>query len=151
MRLRAAWLHHRCLHALHHNFFLRQVSLVELSSYTEMTSENRSLREHDPLLAPIRPRPTASSTAKDQTTKTVLYCLVTVVFISMSYAFIEAPMYRLYESVICERYYKEHGPSVIGPADRIPEQRCKIDSIQQELAVLLTQQAQANLCACKRF
>jgi hypothetical protein len=114
-----------------------------------MSSENGSPREHDPLLAPIRP--TASSPAKDQTTKTVLYCLVTVAFISISYAFIEAPMYRLYESVICERYYKEHDPSVIGPAGRIPEQRCKIDSIQQELAVLLTKQAQANLCACKRF
>jgi hypothetical protein len=121
--------------------------LFQLSSYTEMNSENRSPREHDPLLAPIRR--TASSPTKDQTTKTVLCSLVTVAFISMSYAFIEAPIYRLYESVICKRYYREHEPSVISPAGRIPEERCKMDSIQQELAVLLTKQAQMNLCACK--
>jgi hypothetical protein len=111
-----------------------------------MAAENGFPAERDPLLAPNQHNPALPP--KNGTTNTVLWSLVAVVFISMSYAFIEAPGYRLYEVVICKRYYREHVPSVIGSGDDIPEENCKIDSIQQELAILLAKQTQINLWAC---
>ena len=112
-----------------------------------MTSENVSPREVDPLLAPNQ-RNTALP-LQNNTTRTVLWSLAVVAFISMSYAFIEAPGYRLYETVICKRYYRKHDPSAIGSGGVIPEEKCKIDSIQQELAMLLAKQGRINLLACK--
>jgi hypothetical protein len=46
------------------------------------------------------------------------------------------PQIRLFESIICENYYKAHDPSVIRPDGSIPEALCKVESVQGELAML---------------
>jgi hypothetical protein len=112
-----------------------------------MRADDRDDQDDQPLL------PSANSTPLDTTWKrvptTVLYCFAIMVLIATSYAFAEAPLYRLYESVICKRYYRKHNPSVIGHDGTIPEAMCKIDLIQQELAMVLTKQVQLNFWACQ--
>jgi hypothetical protein len=112
-----------------------------------MVTDNGASSEDDPLL---NPRPLhLPDASRDQATKTVFWGLLVMAFISMSYSFIEAPLYRLYETNLCKRYYREHNPLVIGLDAEIPEEKCKLDSIQQDLAILLTKQVQINLWACK--
>jgi MFS family permease len=48
----------------------------------------------------------------------------------------EPPKTRIYEANICLSYYREHDPSAIGPDGHIPESLCKIDAVQQKLAVI---------------
>jgi hypothetical protein len=69
--------------------------------------------------------------------------------ISTSYAFAEAPLYRLYESVICKEHYRPHDPAVIGHDGAIPEEECKLDPIQQDLAMIVAKQVQINGWACE--
>ena len=69
--------------------------------------------------------------------------------ISTSYAFAEAPLYRLYESVICKEYYQPHDRTVIGHDDAIPEEKCKINPIQQNLAMVVANQVQINGWTCE--
>lgn len=48
-----------------------------------------------------------------------------------------APRLRLFEAVICKRYYVEHDPSLIDPGGRVDERHCKVDGVQDSLAELL--------------
>jgi MFS family permease len=48
----------------------------------------------------------------------------------------EPPKTRVYEANICLSYYREHDPSVIGADGTIPEMLCKIDAVQQKLAMI---------------
>jgi MFS family permease len=48
----------------------------------------------------------------------------------------EPPKTRVYESNICLSYYREHDTSVIGADGTIPEMQCKIDAVQQKLAMI---------------
>lgn len=43
---------------------------------------------------------------------------------------------RIFESIICHSYYKIHDPSRIGDGGAVDERHCKIDAVQEELAVL---------------
>jgi len=47
-----------------------------------------------------------------------------------------APQLRLIESIICLKYYKANNPGVIDGNGNIPEEYCKVDSVQEELAIL---------------
>ena len=112
-----------------------------------MVTDNGASGEDDPLL---NSRPLhLSDASRNLATKTVFWGLLVMAFISISYSFIEAPLYRLYETSLCKRYYREHDPLVIRQGVEIPEELCKLDSIQQDLAILLTKQVQFNLWACK--
>jgi hypothetical protein len=111
-----------------------------------MSSDDAASQEYHLLLASSRREPPVET---NFTTKTVFCGLLAIAFISISYAFIEAPLYRLYEVALCKGYYREHNPSVVEPGGQIPEEKCKVVSIQQDLAILLTTQAQIDFCTCK--
>lgn len=49
---------------------------------------------------------------------------------------VDLPLTRLIESRYCKRYYEKQDPHVILPDDTIPEELCKVDSVQQQLAWL---------------
>ncbi len=110
-----------------------------------MNIPNEVQDEDQPLLATVG---SIESLTRPKLT-TVLYCLAIMVLISMSYWFSEAPLYRLYKSVLCKKYYTEHDTSVIRHDGSIPEEKCKHDSIQQGVAMVLTKQAQVNLWTCR--
>jgi hypothetical protein len=114
-----------------------------------MRAENEDvLEENRPLLVPPVNLVSLDATW-NRLSPTVLYCFVIMILVSTSYAIAEAPLYRLYESVICTKYYREHDPSVIGKDGTVPEAMCKLDSIQQALAIILTKQVQFNFWACQ--
>jgi hypothetical protein len=46
------------------------------------------------------------------------------------------PLNRLIESRYCQDYYRGHNPLIIHHGNRIPEDLCKIDKVQEQLAVL---------------
>lgn len=48
----------------------------------------------------------------------------------------EPPKTRVFEANICQHYYEENDPSKIGPDGRVPENLCKIDEVQQKLAMI---------------
>jgi MFS family permease len=48
----------------------------------------------------------------------------------------EPPRTRIFEANICLSYYREHDASVIGPDGTIPESQCKIDAVQQKMAMI---------------
>lgn len=73
-----------------------------------------------------------------------------LVIISISGCMTEAPQIRLYESVVCRDYYTTHDPSAIRDDGTIPEASCKIESIQADLAVILSYQKLFNLVFSKR-
>lgn len=47
-----------------------------------------------------------------------------------------APLTRLYESISCYKYYATHDPSGIPVTGIIPEEMCKVSSVQDTVAVL---------------
>ena len=79
-----------------------------------------------------------SATPKNKwhwTTITLLSIILCITFDIGDYL-IQAPRLRLYESIICTEYYTTHNlnlpPSIIS----IPEEYCKLDEIQDELAMI---------------
>ncbi|CAI6301629.1 unnamed protein product [Periconia digitata] len=48
----------------------------------------------------------------------------------------DAPKTRVFESNICLDYYRTNDPSQIGPDGYVPEKLCKIDEVQQKLAMI---------------
>jgi MFS family permease len=48
----------------------------------------------------------------------------------------DPPRIRMFEANLCLSYYREHDISVIGADGTIPEQLCKIDAVQQKLAMI---------------
>lgn len=51
-----------------------------------------------------------------------------------------APRVRLFEASICARYYHHHKPSLVPSTGDIPEDLCKIDPVQDQLASILAWQ-----------
>lgn len=48
-----------------------------------------------------------------------------------------APILRIYESIVCYNFYKVANPSLIGEGGLVDELHCKIDPVQEELAILI--------------
>ncbi|PVH96820.1 MFS general substrate transporter [Periconia macrospinosa] len=48
----------------------------------------------------------------------------------------DAPKTRVFESNLCLQYYEANDPSQIGPDGNVPESLCKIDEVQQRLAMI---------------
>ena len=80
------------------------------------------------------------------TTITLLSIILCTTFDIGDYL-IQAPRLRLYESIICTEYYSTHNISfpqeyytthntILPPTKPIPEEYCKLDDIQDELAMI---------------
>lgn len=66
----------------------------------------------------------------------VVLALLLVTIIDVGAFLAEPPKTRIYETNVCLAYYREHDTSAIGADGRIPEQLCKIDEVQQKLAMI---------------
>lgn len=66
----------------------------------------------------------------------VILAFALVAIIDMGAFLAEAPRTRVYESNICLGYYQEFNPSVIGADGTIPEKLCKVDEVQQKMAMI---------------
>ncbi|KAF1960919.1 MFS general substrate transporter [Byssothecium circinans] len=64
----------------------------------------------------------------------LLFLLIAIIEVGAFLA--DAPKTRVFEANLCLRYFTEHDPSKIGPDGTIPEAECKIDEIQQQLAMI---------------
>jgi len=87
-----------------------------------MRTDQDTLGDRQPLLDPDGL--IIQSPIKRQNLLAVCCCLLVMVLISASYAFTEAPLYRLYESVLCREYYKEHDTFMVDYHGEIPEEKC---------------------------
>jgi MFS family permease len=66
----------------------------------------------------------------------VVLALLLVAIIDVGAYLGEPPKTRIYETNICLSYCRTHDASVIGPDGTIPEKLCKIDAVQQKLAMI---------------
>lgn len=69
---------------------------------------------------------------------TLIVIPIVLVFVIMNLGafLIDAPKTRVFEANVCLRYYQRHDPSNIGSDGTVPEAECKIDAVQQELAMI---------------
>lgn len=67
---------------------------------------------------------------------TVVLLLATIAFIDISAFVSAAPRTRIYEANECTRYYQAHDPTRINPDGTVSEANCKINTIQQRLAIV---------------
>ncbi|EMD87920.1 hypothetical protein COCC4DRAFT_173223 [Bipolaris maydis ATCC 48331] len=66
----------------------------------------------------------------------VVQVLVMVTIIDVGAFLGEPPKTRIYETNLCLSYYREHDSSVIDSNGSISEKLCKIDAVQQKLAMI---------------
>ncbi|CBY02112.1 similar to MFS transporter [Plenodomus lingam JN3] len=99
--------------------------------------------EGDPLLSLVdsafEPEQLPLTVAKKKKKPWVLFVILVFAMVSIIDigAFLaDPPKTRVFEANICLGYYQEHDPSVIGDDGTIPEKLCKLDEIQQKLAMI---------------
>lgn len=96
--------------------------------------------EHAPLLSPTestfsQDTPTPRKKSKPWVVLVVL-CLLLIAIVDMGAFLAEPPKTRIFEANICLSYYKQHDASAIGDDGNVPEKLCKIDEVQQKLAMI---------------
>lgn len=66
--------------------------------------------------------------------RTIWTLLILLALQNMAIKLMNLPLNRVIELRYCQQYYLQHDASQIGPGGSIPEELCKLDSIQQKLA-----------------
>jgi MFS family permease len=56
--------------------------------------------------------------------------------VDMGQSLAVAPRTRVYEANLCLTHYLRHDPNAIGADGTVPEQLCKIDAVQQKMAMI---------------
>jgi MFS family permease len=97
--------------------------------------------EGAPLLSPIDAEfnelPPAPTPKKKRSWTLLVGLIVLCIGILDTGAFLaEPPKTRVYESNICIRYYQRVDPSKIQADGTVPEALCKVDEVQQQLAMI---------------
>jgi hypothetical protein len=67
----------------------------------------------------------------------VALCVVVIITADMANYLVQAPRTRLYESIVCTRYYAATEPSLVRKDGSVPEGLCKLNLIQDEIAMVL--------------
>lgn len=65
----------------------------------------------------------------------IILCALLITIVDVGSIMVTAPQIRIFESIICYNYYKRQDPGVIG-GEIIPEHLCKINVVQEEIALL---------------
>ncbi|KAL1596410.1 hypothetical protein SLS60_009056 [Paraconiothyrium brasiliense] len=110
----------------------------------ETLSARGSLEEGAPLLSAMEPasrEPSPAPLPEHSTKKKPWKVLVFLIFVLITIvdvgAFLaEPPKTRVFEANICARWYEENDPSKLGKDGAVPEALCKIDEVQQKLAMI---------------
>lgn len=93
--------------------------------------------EHLPFLDSSHSAETTTSFPRGRFQLYTLGIIIVLVFLfNFSGSLTGASTLRIYESIICHSYYKNTDPSRIGDGGLVDEQHCKVDPVQEELAVL---------------
>ncbi|KAF2676502.1 MFS general substrate transporter [Lentithecium fluviatile CBS 122367] len=106
-----------------------------------MTSPRTSREEGSPLLSPVDaefselpPAPTPKKRRPWIFLVGLVFLLIAVIDVGAFLA--EPPKTRVYESNICIRHYQEVDPSKIQEDGTVPEALCKVDAVQQTMAMI---------------
>lgn len=104
-------------------------------------SSRGSLEEGAPLLSPIDSETRESSPAPAPPKEKPWLFFVASIFLLIAILDVggylaEAPKTRVYEANICLRYYETHDPSKISDHGSVPEHLCKLDAVQQKMAMV---------------
>lgn len=101
-------------------------------------SPRGSVEEDAPFLSSIDSEALPSTPTPKKKPWVLLVALVfaLVAIIDVGAFLAEPPRTRVYESNLCLIYYREHDPSVIGDDGNIPEKLCKVDEVQQKMAMI---------------
>lgn len=94
--------------------------------------------ERAPLLPGAREEPEHDKPSKLWNQKTYTFALIITLLIFLNGGNIvqEAPKTRLFESIFCSHFYRDHDPSFIGADGTVPERFCKIEPVQSDVAML---------------
>ncbi|KAK2734064.1 hypothetical protein FQN55_002932 [Onygenales sp. PD_40] len=80
---------------------------------------------------------TTSSPSQNNLRIRLIISLFTIILaVETGFAMLSAPTTRIFESITCLRYYEQHDQSKIGAGGHIPEELCKNESIQGEVAIV---------------
>lgn len=113
---------------------------MSLSKTKPRSSNDGTIDEESPLLD--HPRPTIVDThsviCQMHSPRIIILLLTTIVFIIGFGVYLAwIPSMRIYEDILCHRYYEElQGQSGVGLSSTIDEARCKGDKVQEELNIL---------------
>ena len=114
-------------------------TLSIMASYSE--AEHGPPEEDAPLLSTadshIRPTTEASRERPSQF-RILVTLLLHLLFLDFGYELIEPAQTRVFESIYCKEYYRNHEPGLIGSdgGDGVDEKWCKLGVIQGEVAML---------------
>lgn len=113
-----------------------------------LLSEEMTDREEAPLLGQISPTGSQSSDSstprhvEDELSPPIPYKKI-IVLVGLLIVLLDfgdmlrtTPKIRLFELSICRRYYLAHDRSRIGPGGNVDESLCKVDEIQESLALV---------------
>ncbi|KAL9109235.1 MAG: hypothetical protein Q9227_006161 [Pyrenula ochraceoflavens] len=93
--------------------------------------------ENDPFLPPEEPQNAASGRpSESRRFRIIVIAFIFVFFIEAGITMIVAPMTRIQESIECRNFYLKNDPSAISGDGEIPEELCKNEQIQSELALI---------------
>ncbi len=115
----------------------------------------RKARERDGETSPLLLRDHSTLTTKSQLShraeswrksRRIVYTMMLVVLlIGLGENWMETPQTRIFEAIICYKYYEREDPSKIeigrqligaGAIGGVPEHLCKVEEVQSELAML---------------
>ncbi|KAI9037665.1 MFS transporter [Aspergillus affinis] len=71
-----------------------------------------------------------------QTWRIPILCYVAALLLNFAETMRATPKTQLYESILCERYYKLKSESPLGPAVEITDRMCKVPEVQEALVSL---------------
>jgi len=90
--------------------------------------------EEEPFL-PDDPLPKESSAMQDRLRiKVIVIIAILILSVETGASMMSGPTTRIFEAITCKQYYESHDPSQIGSNGKIPEELCKLESIQSEIA-----------------
>jgi hypothetical protein len=69
--------------------------------------------------------------------KSIAALLGLLLLVNLSSSIYQIPLNRVIERRLCNDYYAIHDPTAFEPDGSVKEEKCKIDSIQQDLAWIL--------------
>ncbi|KAF7908746.1 uncharacterized protein EAF01_004501 [Botrytis porri] len=113
---------------------------MSLSKTKPRSSHDGTFDEESPLLEHSRPSTVGVNSLIHQTRspRIIILLLTTIVFIiGVAIYLVWIPSMRIYEDILCHRYYEElQGEGGVGLSSTIDEARCKGDKVQEELNIL---------------
>jgi hypothetical protein len=70
-------------------------------------------------------------------TRIVALCITISIIVDIGEQLFMAPKVRLYESIACTAHYLHHNSSLVGNDGFVPEKLCKVNPVQEKVAMIL--------------